>query len=134
VRTVERVTAVLAAAVLTIGVGDAALRPVPAQAADGHVNFILNDPQSQVAVGVIHLKDYNYGHGTYDVTIAANISTFDVGWQETAGWYTGPNYCTQQYRSDFGGPFHRQEPDLGPGIHYIGPDTSYDIYVYRGTC
>jgi hypothetical protein len=89
-------------------------------------NYIYND--SDIGLGVIHVRDGSYTHGTYDVVLAPGTFT---PWTSTAGWYTGPGYCTEQYRSDDGAPWTRQYPDLGPGQHFIGAHTSYIVYAYH---
>ncbi|MBG0563858.1 hypothetical protein [Actinoplanes aureus] len=108
----------------------ASLRTLNTAVAAGATNFIYNEPEANLPFGVIHLRDYNYAKGNYDIALPPGESTLQW-WGTTAGWYTAPGYCTQQYRSDHGGPFHRQTPDLGPGIHYIGAYTTYAVYMYR---
>ncbi|WP_163568784.1 right-handed parallel beta-helix repeat-containing protein [Fodinicola feengrottensis] len=91
-------------------------------------NTIING--TTINIGVIHVKDGSYAHGQYDVALPPDDDTAgNLGWSTTAGWYTGPGYCTVQYRWDANYPIWRvQKPDLGPGQHFIGPDTSYQIY------
>ncbi len=103
-------------------------------AAVAATNAIAN--QSSIGIGVIHVRDGNYSHGNYDVVLPRGQWTdLAFGWASTAGWYTGPGYCTQQWRSDsIIGSYVRQLPDLGPGQHFIGSHTSYIVIAYRGTC
>jgi photosystem II stability/assembly factor-like uncharacterized protein len=94
-------------------------------------NYILNC--NTIGLGVIHVKDNNYTHGTYDAVLDGYAGTTDVlfGWQSVAGWYLGAGYCSSQYRSDDGGrTWKRQTPDLGPGQHFIG-DTDYQVVMYH---
>ena len=102
--------------------------------AAGYTNFIANPGDSAWSgnLGVIHLKDGSYTHGTYDALLPIGDDTYDYfGWSTTSGWYTGPGYCTIQFRSDDGGStWTRQVPDLGPGQHFIGGGTSYLVYPY----
>jgi hypothetical protein len=109
---------------------DAALAAAhPTAVAAATRNFIVN--ASAIVLGVIHVRDGSYRHGTYDSILPAEKST-DVylGWPGAAGWYTGPGYCTAQWRSDNGGPWSRQVPDLGSGQHFIGAHTSYIVKAY----
>jgi hypothetical protein len=90
--------------------------------------------QSSIGLGVIHVRDGSYARGEYDAVLGAGQWTdLAFGWSSTAGWYTGPGYCTAQWRSDtgIGGPYHRQLPDLGAGQHFIGGATSYIVVAYR---
>ncbi|WP_334626429.1 hypothetical protein [Micromonospora sp. CPCC 205539] len=92
-------------------------------------NYIYNEWGG--GLGVIHVRDGKYTHGTYDAVLpSGQWSDWYFGWANTAGWYTGANHCTVQYRSDGGGPWYRQLPDLGPGQHFIGLQTSYAVTVY----
>jgi hypothetical protein len=84
-------------------------------------------------LGVIH---YSYGphrYGSYDAILPGWAATYgEFGWSTTAGWYTGPGYCTVQLRSDDDGlHWARQYPDLGSGQHFIGAHTSYEVEPYR---
>lgn len=96
-------------------------------------NYIRNKTTGVFGLGVIHVRDGSYTHGTYDAVLPSGTYTdLYFGWTTTAGWYTGPGYCTYQYRNDDGGSvFTRQLPDLGPGQHFIGSNTSYLVYVYH---
>jgi len=90
---------------------------------------------STITIGVIHVEHsvYNtYRLGLYDALLSPNETTYgQFGWLTTAGFYTGPGYCTSVWRSDNGGPWTRQLPDLGPGQHFIGPHTTYFIRPYQ---
>jgi hypothetical protein len=93
-------------------------------------NYIFNN--STIGIGVIHLHDGSYTHGTYDVILQpGGSSDLDFGWATTAGWYTGPGYCTEQWRSSDEVNFVRQTPDLGSGQHFIGASTSYIVLAYH---
>ncbi|WP_433309891.1 hypothetical protein ACQP0U_21480 [Micromonospora sp. CA-269861] len=82
-------------------------------------------------LGVIRVRDGNYTYGTHDAVLPSGKWTdLDLGWSNAAGWYTGAGHCTVQWRSDGGGPWYRQLPDLGPGQHFIGQQTSYFVDVY----
>lgn len=107
----------------------AASLTVPAAAT--FTNFISNGWNR--AIGVIHVKDGSYTHGTYDAALPAGDDTFDTfGWSTTAGWYTGPGFCTAQLRSNDGGnTWSQQVPDLGSGQHFIGANTSYIVVPYN---
>jgi hypothetical protein len=96
-------------------------------------NYIGNGTGGGFGLGVIHVRDGSYTHGTYDAVLPSGAYTdLYFGWTSTAGWYTGPGYCTYQYRNDDGGSiFTRQLPDLGPGQHFIGSNTRYLVYVYQ---
>jgi hypothetical protein len=112
---------------------DAALTAaLPTTMAATASNFVANGTAG-VGLGVIHVRDGSYTHGTYDAVLPPNTYTSGYfGWTSTAGWYTGPGYCTYQYRNDDGGSiFTRQYPDLGPGQHFIGSHTSYLVYAYH---
>ncbi|MDR7274713.1 hypothetical protein [Catenuloplanes atrovinosus] len=88
---------------------------------------------SIIAVGVIGQKDGVYKvPGKYDERLQPQMwSHSQFGWNTTGGWYTGPGYCTAQMRSDDHGKTWRDQlPDLGPGVHLIGPNTSYALYAY----
>lgn len=92
-------------------------------------NFISNGWTG--GLGVIHVKDGAYTHGSYDALLPAHKDTVDAfEWSTTAGWYTGPGYCTLQLRSDNGGAWVQQSPDLGSGQHFIGAYTSYIVVPY----
>jgi hypothetical protein len=66
-------------------IGDADARTVP---------IVIALP-STVGLGVIHLKDGVYGQGQYDAILPNRQETnLYFGWAETAGWYTGPGFCT----------------------------------------
>lgn len=94
-------------------------------------NYIFNET-SNLGIGVIHQKDGSYTHGTYDAVLQPNGSTdLNFGWTTTAGWYTGPGYCTAQWRSSDEVNFVRQTPDLGAGQHFIGASTSYIVLMYH---
>ncbi|GAA5183544.1 hypothetical protein GCM10023322_23070 [Rugosimonospora acidiphila] len=96
-------------------------------------NYILNCTY-EFGLGVMHLKDNAYTHGTYDAALPGEGAATDTyfGWQNAAGWYNGPGYCTSQARSDDGGRTWRwQEPDLGPGQHFIGGATDYQVFSYK---
>ncbi|SEF04028.1 hypothetical protein SAMN05216489_09857 [Streptomyces sp. 3213] len=101
-----------------------------AAAASG-TNYIGN--ASGIGLGVMHIKDGVYTQGSYDAVLPANEWTNQAfGWANAAGWYTGPGYCTEQLRSDDGGvTWTRQLPDLGPGQHFIGSATDYDVLMYH---
>lgn len=131
-------------AVLAIAIVFAAAGPAVANAstishtgvsphATSFTNYILNGSSSNVGLGVIHVRDGNYTFGNYDEVLQVGTDTnLAFGWATTAGWYTGPGYCTQQLRSDDGGhSFTRQSPDLGPGQHFIGSNTIYIVNAYR---
>jgi hypothetical protein len=93
-------------------------------------NFIGNAWSGNL--GVIHVRDGSYTHGTHDAALPPDRYTDrHFGWANTAGWYVGANYCTAQLRSDDGGPWHQQLPDLGPGQHFICSSTSYIVAAYR---
>jgi hypothetical protein len=93
-------------------------------------NYIFND--SSIGIGTIHVQDGSYTHGTYDAILQPGGSTdLDFGWATTAGWYTGPGYCTEQWRSSDEVNFVRQTPDLGSGQHFIGASTSYIVLAYH---
>ncbi len=103
-------------------------------------NLIINAPNnssniSSIRLGVIRVRrsDYSYRLGNYDELLSSANNTYNqFGWRTTAGWYTGPGYCTQQWRSDDGGhTWIHQLPDLGPGQHYIGPNTWYWVEPYQ---
>jgi hypothetical protein len=96
-----------------------------------YTNFITNAWSG--GLGVIHVKDGTYTHGTYDALLPPNNNTVDAfGWSTTAGWYAGPGYCTSQLRSDDrGNTWYWQLPDLGSGQHFIGANTSYVVFPYR---
>ncbi|MEU4338794.1 hypothetical protein AB0F59_29770 [Micromonospora lupini] len=82
-------------------------------------------------LGVIHVRDGKYTHGTYDAVLPYNQWSNELfGWGTTAGWYTGAGYCSMQWRSDGGDQFYRQLPDLGSGQHFIGLETSYVVSIY----
>ena len=88
---------------------------------------------SEVGFGVIDDRDGRYNHGTYDEILGFELFTHEYfRWVTTAGWYTGPGYCTAQTRSDDrGATWYRQYPDLGAGQHFIGARTSYFVLAYR---
>ncbi|MET8281751.1 hypothetical protein [Micromonospora sp. NPDC005174] len=82
-------------------------------------------------LGVIHVRDGKYTYGTHDAVLPFDQwSDAWFGWATTAGWYTGAGYCTMQLRSDGGGPWYRQLPDLGAGQHFVGLQTSYIVSIY----
>ncbi|GIF13572.1 hypothetical protein FHX34_105695 [Actinoplanes teichomyceticus] len=88
---------------------------------------------SAIGIGVIGAKDGNYNvPNKYDYVLPVNMYTHDrFGWNTTGGFYTGPNYCTWQLRSDdHGVTWYRQYPDLGSGVHLIGANTSYIVTSY----
>jgi hypothetical protein len=95
-------------------------------------NVIINESDGGLGLGVIHEHDNNYVFGKYDAVLPINQSTANAfGWITTAGWYTGPGFCTRQFRSDTGSnPFTRQSPDLPAGQHFIGAHTSYVVEAY----
>lgn len=101
---------------------------VPQAAAAG--NYIGN--ASDIGIGVMHIQDGVYTQGSYDVILPVNAWTDQAfGWANAAGWYNGPGMCSEQLRSDDGGStWYRQTPDLGPGQHFIGLGTDYDVYQY----
>jgi hypothetical protein len=105
---------------------------LPTAMAATATNYIANGTAG-VGLGVIHVRDGSYTHGTHDAVLPPNTYTSGYfGWTTTAGWYTGPGYCTYQYRNDDGGSiFTRQYPDIGPGQHFIGPHTRYLVYAYH---
>ncbi len=103
----------------------------PAESASYVTNSVGNS--SIIAVGVIGQKDGVYKvPGKYDERLQPQMwSHSQFGWNTTGGWYTGPGYCTAQMRSDDHGKTWRDQlPDLGPGVHLIGPNTSYALYAY----
>jgi hypothetical protein len=113
-------------------VGTQATIAIPsAVAAAGYTNFVSNAWEGG-GLGVIHVKDGSYTHGTYDALLPSSDDTFDTfGWTTTAGWYTGPGRCTAQLRSDDrGATWTQQVPDLGTGQHFIGGLTSYIVVTY----
>ena len=107
----------------------------PAVVADlPYTNYIFNKSADNIGLGVIHVRDGNYTLGTHDAVLPwGTFSDWQFGWTTTAGWYTGPGYCTQQWRLDNSGtgPRTRQLPDLGPGQHFIGAHTVYEVRAYR---
>ncbi|MFE9191902.1 hypothetical protein ACFYL6_20050 [Micromonospora sp. NPDC007208] len=104
----------------------AALHPPTSLAAGNYIGNAWGG-----GLGVIHVRDGKYTHGTYDAVLPFNQWTDEwFGWANAAGWYTGANHCTSQIRSDGGGPWYQQLPDLGPGQHFIGLSTSYVVSVY----
>ena len=117
-------TALGAAVLLLAGAGT----PAPAVVITNSIRNV-----GTVGLGVIHVRDGNYVHGQYDSVLGeGRDSFFSFGWTTTAGWYTGPGYCTRQWRSDHPGEvYRRQLPDLGPGQHFIGSQTSYQVEAYR---
>ncbi|MEU8821752.1 hypothetical protein [Actinoplanes sp. NPDC048796] len=110
----------------------AALRK--AQAAPNLPSYVTNSVgnASIIAVGVIGKKDGVYNvPGKYDERLQPDQWSHKAfGWNTTGGWYTGPGYCTAQQRSDDRGRTWQDQPDLGPGVHLIGPTTIYAIYAY----
>lgn len=88
---------------------------------------------SGVGFGVIDDRDGQYNRGNYDEILGFELWTHEYyRWVTTAGWYTGPGYCTAQMRSDDrGATWYRQYPDLGAGQHFIGARTSYFVTAYR---
>jgi hypothetical protein len=117
----------LCAAVLAVA---AVAVPAPAEALTV-TNFIQNT--STINLGVIHVADGHYAHGNYDALLTPGRNTYvSFLWTTTAGWYTGPGYCTRQWRSDTpNAPFRRQLPDLPAGLHVIGSNTAYQVQAYR---
>ena len=111
------------------GAPDAVIAPAAA------TNFIINDSPLGLEIGVIEKRDGDYQFGNYDWRLPEGQSTdlwLVTRWSTTAGWYTGPGYCTKQWRSEnMGSTWTRQKPNLGPGQHFIGATTSYDVYAYR---
>jgi hypothetical protein len=95
-------------------------------------NYIANGTAG-VGLGVMHVRDGSYVHGSYDAVLPPGAYTDGYfGWTTTAGWFTGAGYCTYQYRNDDGGSvFTRQLPDLGAGQHFIGSRTRYLVYAYH---
>jgi hypothetical protein len=105
--------------------------PTMPPAAAGFTNFISN-AWTGGNLGVIHVKDGSYTHGTYDAPLPPLDDTFDtLGWSTTAGWYTGPGFCTAQLRSDDGGNTFVQQDNLGSGQHFIGANTSYIVRPFK---
>jgi len=98
-------------------------------------NWIQNTTPNATRLGVIHVRDGNYTYGTHDATLpSGSWSDLEFGWATTAGWYTGPGYCTRQFRSaEPFAMFTRQLPDLGPGQHFIGAHTFYKVEAYRAS-
>lgn len=88
---------------------------------------------SEVGFGVIDDRDGSYVHGQYDAILRFELWTHEYfRWITTAGWYTGPGYCTVQLRSeDRGATWESQDPPLGQGQHFIGARTSYIVTAYR---
>jgi len=105
--------------------------PAAAVPAADETNFIWNN--SGIGRGVIHVKDGNYADGLYDAVLEAQGATdANYGWTTVAGWYTGPGYCTEQWRSDPNTQgWNRQLPDLGSCQHFIGATTSYEAVLYH---
>jgi hypothetical protein len=101
-------------------------------------NFIQNSAALGFTggLGVIHVyrgAGSNYAHGLYDAVLPASYySDVYFGWTTTSGWYTGPGYCTVQYRADRISEHQwvRQSPDLGSGQHFIGGGTYYIVEPY----
>jgi hypothetical protein len=103
--------------------------PRPTAVAARTRNFIWNI--GKVGLGVIHVRDGHYKHGTYDTILPPGRFTDQyLGWGGTAGWYTGRGYCTIQDRSE-GGPWLDHWTGLGAGQHFIGAHTSYMVNPYR---
>lgn len=114
----------------TITVSPEMVAAAKAAAAAG-TNYIGND--SLLGLGVMHIQDGVYTQGSYDAVLPADSYTNGVfGWANAAGWYLGPGYCSAQLRSDDGGvTWHPQNPNLGPGQHFIGSTTDYVVAMYR---
>jgi hypothetical protein len=119
-------------AAVTVTVDPQGVSPTvpPAAAAVNWTNFISNGWTADI--GVIHVKDGSYTLGNYDARLPSGDDTVDTfGWSTTAGWYTGPGFCTSQLRSDDrGATWSQQLPDLGSGQHFIGANTSYILVVH----
>lgn len=129
------VMAVAVISALSIPVGATASPSAP----DGHArplqaNAIYN-MSTGYGLGVIHIQDGAYTYGNYDAILPPQSwSDVQFMWITTAGWYTGPGYCTRQWRSTDGQTWTPQYPDLGPGQHFIGLSTYYRVEAYQGTC
>jgi hypothetical protein len=124
----SQISTAVGARAATVDAALAAARPAAVAATTR--NFIWN--VSDIGIGVIHVRDGSYQHGTYDSILPSGAFTDQyLGWPGTGGWYTGPGYCTQQWRAEDGVNFSPQLPDLGPGQHFIGAHTSYIVNAYH---
>lgn len=111
-------------------------------AAPNPTNFISNALNEASVLPPNHqgwngaLAVYQPGVSNYSLLSFGQRTDTSAGlsWNTAAGWFVGSGWCTVQFRKDSGSPdIVRQLPDLGPGSHFIGKDTSYFIYPYRST-
>ncbi|MBG0563910.1 hypothetical protein [Actinoplanes aureus] len=126
----RRTGAALGAAALLATVG---LQHVTTTVALASTNWIMNDNLTGGRLGVI--RNRNAPPARYDALLPNNQYTDrNLRWNTAGGWYTGPGYCTRQWRLDSpDGTLYRQWPNLGPGRHLIGTTTSYQVSMYRAT-
>lgn len=93
-------------------------------------NYIMNSSTiSNLRLGIIHVKDGNYTHGTYD-TLLNRLHRSNEYWSNTAGYYIGPGYCAQEWRLDNTGTFDYLR-DVPAGQHFISTTQTYAIVAYR---
>ncbi|MEU6852515.1 hypothetical protein ABZ901_21655 [Actinacidiphila alni] len=117
----------------SVAVPPEAVAAVKAAAAAGVENLILDG--SSIGIGVIHLHDGVYTHGTYDVVLPAGADTMTAfGWANTAGWFMGDHYCAHVERSTDQGENWTHLPDnYDYGLHVIESNADYIITQYRCT-
>jgi hypothetical protein len=119
--------AVLAIAVPAAANASTSVRPHSV----GSTNYVDNQTPG-IDLGVLHTTEGPHMFGNYDALLPPAESTdLYLGWTTTAGWYIGPGYCTEQWRSEDEVNFVRQLPDLGSGQHFIGTHTSYLVTAYH---
>ncbi|MEU4425955.1 hypothetical protein AB0F81_35500 [Actinoplanes sp. NPDC024001] len=125
---IRRTAAVLGAGAL---LSTAGVQQITAQAAHAapYTNYIHNDSATGGRLGIIINRNST---ANYDALLPDVQNTYDYfNLRTVAGWYTGPGYCSRQWRKDFpNSPFYRQWPNLGPGRHLIGSTTTYIVSTY----